>query len=121
MAGKVMIVDDEPDVRKIVKFRLKNAGYDVVTASDGREALDLIKKQRPGLILLDLRMPIVDGYEVCRALKADEKLKKIPIIFLTASSGATIKDKTCKYKADSYIIKPFEPEELLKKVKKFIA
>ncbi|MGB2706079.1 MAG: response regulator [Candidatus Omnitrophota bacterium] len=120
MAKKVLVVDDEPDVLKIVGFRLKSAGYEIKKASDGQEALDLIKKDRPDLVLLDLRMPVMDGYEVCRRIKSDENLKDIPVIFLTASSGATIKDKAYEYKADDYIIKPFEPEELLRKVKKFI-
>lgn len=120
MAKKVLIVDDEPDVLKIVSFRLKAAGYEITTASDGREALDSAEKDRPDLILLDLRMPVMDGYEVCRKLKSDENLKNIPVIFLTASSGATIKDKAREYKADDYIVKPFEPEDLLRKVKKII-
>jgi len=121
MAKKVLVVDDEPDVLKIVCFRLKKAGYEVKTASDGKAALDLIEKDRPDLILLDLRMPVMDGYEVCRKIKSDEKLGDTPIIFITASSGATVKDKVREYKADDYIIKPFEPEELIAKVKKFIS
>jgi len=119
MPKKILIVDDEADVIKIVSFRLKRAGYEVTTASDGLSALDLIKNVSFDLVLLDVRMSGMDGYEVCRAMKSDEKLKDIPVIFITASAGIAITDKAKEYKADDYIIKPFEPEELLKKVEKF--
>ncbi|UCD55299.1 MAG: response regulator [Candidatus Omnitrophota bacterium] len=120
MAKKILVVDDEPDILKVVTFRLRKAGYKVVTAEDGQKALDLAQREKPDLILLDLRLPVIDGYEVCRKLKSDELFKKIPIIFLTASSAATIIDKTKKFKADDYLIKPFEPDDLLKKVKRFM-
>ncbi len=120
MKKKILIIDDEPDVIKIVDFRLKSAGYKVNMASDGREGIESIKKERPDLILLDIRMPVMDGYEVCRRIKSDEEFSGIPVIFLTASSGATIKDKVSEYMADDYIIKPFDSENLLKKVKNLI-
>lgn len=120
MPKKILIVDDEPDVLKIIGFRLKKAGYEILTATNGKEALELAWKEKPDLMLLDLRMPVMDGYETCKIIKSDETLKKIPVIFLTASSGVTIGGTTKEYKADDYVIKPFEPEELIKKVKKFI-
>jgi len=120
MAKKILVVDDEPDILKIVTFRLKKLRCDILTADNGKDALDLIRRQRPDLVLLDLRLPIIDGYEVCKQVKADDELKNIPIILLTASSTAKISEKTKEFKADGYIIKPFDPEELLKKVKKFI-
>ena len=120
MAKKILVVDDEPDILKVVTFRLKKAGYDIKTAEDGQKALEEIKKEKPDLIFLDLRLPIIDGYEVCRRLKSDEALKKIPVIFLTASTAPTVASKAEEFKADDFLIKPFEPEELLKKVKKFI-
>ncbi len=120
MPKKILIVDDEIDILKVVTFRLKKAGYEVLTAVNGKEALDSIRDKRPDLILLDLRLPIMDGYEVCRQVKTDETLKNIPIIFLTASQAERIKEKVKGYDAEDYLIKPFEPEELLEKVKKFI-
>ena len=120
MPKKILIVDDEIDILKVVTFRLKKAGYEVLTAVNGKEALDSIRDKRPDLILLDLRLPIMDGYEVCRQVKTDETLKNIPIIFLTASQAEKIKEKVKGFDAEDYLIKPFEPEDLLKKVKKFI-
>ena len=120
MAKKILVVDDELDILKVVTFRVKKLGHEVVTATNGQEALDLAHKERPDLILLDIRLPVMDGYEVCRRIKIDEELKHIPIVFLTASSAAKIADKTKEFKADDYLIKPFDPEELLKKIQKFI-
>ena len=120
MAKKILVVDDEPDILKIVTFRLKKEGYEVLTAVNGQKALDLVNSQRPDLILLDLRLPVVDGYEVCKRVKTDEGLRQIPVILITASSAGKIAEKTKEFRADDYLIKPFEPEELLDKVKKFI-
>lgn len=120
MPKKILVVDDELDILQVVKFRLKKEGYEIIAAHNGQEALDLVKKEKPNLILLDLRLPVIDGYEVCRRLKSDEELKAIPIIFMTASSAGKVAEKTKELKADDYIIKPFEPEVLLEKVKKFI-
>ena len=120
MAKKILIVDDEPDILKIVSFRLKKAGYEVTTAVNGKVALECVQKERPDLILLDLRLPIMDGYEVCKRLKSDEVLKSIPIILLTASMVSTVREKTKEFKADDYLVKPFDPDKLREKIKKFI-
>lgn len=121
MAKKILVVDDEPDLLKVVTFRLRKTGYEVITATNGQNGLDLIKKEKPDLVLLDLRLPILDGDEVCRRLKADDKLKSIPVILITATSSVSkIAEKTKELGADDYMMKPFDPEELLKKVKKFI-
>jgi len=120
MPKKILVVDDEPDILKIVSFRLGRMGYKIFTAENGQRALEIVRDKKPDLILLDLALPIMDGYEVCRTLKSDEVLKKIPVILLTASQAGRIKEKTKGFKADDYIIKPFEAEELVEKVKKFI-
>jgi len=120
MAGKILVVDDEPDILKMVTFRLKKEGYEVITAKDGQEALDLINRERPDLVLLDLRLPVMDGYEVCKRLKTDKNLKQIPVVFLTASVTSSIAEKVKAFNADSYLIKPFDPVKLLETVKKFI-
>ena len=120
MPKKILVVDDEPDILRIVTFRLEKTGYEVITAINGQEALDLIEKDKPDLILLDLRLPIIDGYEVCRHLKGDKELKKIPVILLTASAVRDVEKKAKELNAEAYITKPFEPTELLKKIKKFL-
>ena len=121
MPKTILVVDDEPAIVKVVSFRLKKAGYDVVSAGDGQEGLDLIAKIKPDLILLDLRLPVLDGFQVCQKVKADESLKSIPIIIFTASStGENIDSRYKEVGADDYLIKPFEPEVLLEKIRKLI-
>ncbi|MFH1406648.1 MAG: response regulator [Candidatus Omnitrophota bacterium] len=120
MAKKILIVDDEQDILRIITFRLKNLGYELLTAGDGQAALDTIAKSRPDLIILDLRLPIIDGQEVCRRVKGDERTKDIPVILLTASSGLVSGDKVKDLGADDFILKPFDTENLIAKVKAFL-
>ena len=121
MLKTILVVDDEPAIVKVVSFRLKKAGYNVVSAADGQEGLDLIGKIKPDLILLDLRLPVLDGFQVCQKVKADENLKAIPIIIFTASSmGENIDSRYKEVGADDYLIKPFEPEVLLEKIRKLL-
>ena len=116
MAKKILIVDDEPDILKTVSFRLKKYGYDVITAEDGEKALIKATTEMPDLILLDLRLPGKDGFEVCDELKSDDRYKNIPIILLTASSGLNeSKIKTCKH--DNFVLKPYQFDELISKIK----
>jgi len=119
MQKKILFVDDEPDVLLVGAFRLKKAGYEVLTAVNGQDALDLAQKTMPDLMLLDLRLPILTGLEVCKKIKSDEKLKQIPIILFTASVE-DMDSKTREAGANDYLIKPFDPEQLLEKVKKFL-
>ncbi|MBU0682675.1 MAG: response regulator, partial [Candidatus Omnitrophica bacterium] len=86
MAKKIMVIDDELDILEVLTFRLSKAGYEIISAVDGQEALDLLTETIPDLILLDLRLPKIDGYEVCRRIKTSDELKEIPVILLTASS-----------------------------------
>ncbi len=120
-ARKILIVDDELDILRVVVFRLKKAGYEVITAGDGKSGLDLAREEKPDLILLDWRLPVMDGVEVCRRIKEDDNLKKIPVIFLTASMAGEIENKKKEFGAEGYIIKPFEPSELLERVKNQLA
>lgn len=113
------MVDDEPDLLKIIFFRLKSQ-YEVFTAKDGKEALNLAKQVKPDLILLDLRMPVMSGYEVCAAIKSEESIKDTPIIFLTASVVFDVAEKVREHKVSDYLVKPFEMKELLEKIKKYI-
>lgn len=117
---KVLIVDDEPDMLKAISFRLKKAGYEILTAVNGKIALDIISSNKPDLVLLDLRMPVMGGEEVCAKIKNDELLKDLPIILLTASSGGKIADKAKELGVEDCLVKPFDSEVLLKKVQKLI-
>jgi len=117
---KILIVDDEPDILKVVIFRIKKAGYAVVSAEDGKSALDITQVEKPDLILLDIRLPILTGYEVCKKLKSNKAVKDIPVIFLSASTGEDIDCKVVECGAQGYMRKPFEVEELLETIKKFI-
>jgi len=119
---KILVVDDEPDILKVTSIRLKKLGYNVLTAVDGKEALDTIRSENPDLVLLDLVMPFMNGVEVCEQIKNDKTLKHIPIILFTASgNGVLTAEKIKKIGADDYIIKPFEPEELMGKVEGILA
>lgn len=120
MAKRILIVEDEPDILKVTAFRLKSAGYEIFTVTDGAEAIEFLKKSCPDLIILDLILPVLSGYEVCRYIKSDAKLKDIPVILFTASTVESLEKKVKEMEADDYIIKPFEPEQLLEMVKRHI-
>lgn len=120
MAKRILVIDDEPDIRRVVEFRLKKQGYEVISAGDGKEGFNLAKQEKPDLIFLDLRLPKMSGEEVCLKLKSDEELKKIPVVFLTASQVKGVADKTKEYGAQGYLIKPFAPEDLFAAVEKHI-
>lgn len=118
MAGaKILVVDDEPFIVELVKFNLESAGYEVITASDGHEALKLIEKDHPDLIILDIMLPGIDGMEICRALRFKMQTKDIPVILLTAKTGEIDKVLGLEMGADDYITKPFSPRELVARVK----
>ncbi len=120
MSKKILLVDDEESLVVLLGERLKFNGYEVITASDGQEGLDKAKKEKPDLILLDVMMPKMNGYQVCRLLKFDQRFKHIPIIMLTARTQA-IDMKTGKETgADAYITKPFESDVLLNEMKKLL-
>ena len=119
---KILVVDDEPDILKVTSIRLKKLGYNVLTAADGKEALDTMRSENPDLVLLDLVMPIMNGAEVCEQIKNDKTLKHTPIILFTASGSSDMTaEKIKKIGADGYIVKPFEPEELMGKIEGILA
>jgi DNA-binding response OmpR family regulator len=120
MARKILVVDDETELLKALTIRLKTSGYEVITAQDGQEGLEKAKSLNPDLIVLDILMPKMDGYEVCRLLKFDEKYKSIPIIMLTAKAQDIDKVMGKKVGADDYITKPFETQDLIDKIKKHL-
>ena len=114
---KVLLVEDEEDIREMVHFNLFKERYKVLLASDGQAALDIATNENPDLIVLDVMIPKVDGFEVCRTLKKDIETKKIPIIMLTAKGEEEDVIKGLEVGADDYITKPFSPKVLLARIK----
>lgn len=120
MPKKILIVDDEKDITETLGFMLKAKGYEVVTGNDGEEGLKLAKEQAPDLIILDVMMPKINGYKICRLLKFDAKYKQIPIIMVTARSQDEDKIIGEETGADEYVTKPFEFSEILEKINKYL-
>jgi len=118
---KILLVDDEKDLVDMVKMRLEASGYEIVPAYDGQEALDKARNINPDLIILDVMLPKMDGYKICRMLKFDEKYKKIPIIMFTARVQESDRLTGQQVGADAYITKPFEPQALLDKIQELLA
>ena len=116
----ILFVEDDPDIAKLGKVRLESAGYEVLLASDGMDALTKARSNKVDLIVLDLMLPKMDGYKVCRMLKFDAKYKKIPIIMLTARGAEEDKKLGKDSGADAYLVKPYEPETLLQNIKELI-
>src|SRR5438874_4516034 len=117
MGESVLVVDDDPDVARFVEVNLRSAGYDVTVASDGEEALERAVELRPDLVLLDVMMPKLDGFEVAQRLRRDARTSSTSIIMLTAKALSSDKVLGLSTGADDYIIKPFDPVELLARVK----
>ncbi|MFQ5511513.1 MAG: response regulator [Candidatus Krumholzibacteriia bacterium] len=114
---RILVVDDEPHIVQILKFTLEKAGYQVFTAPNGKVALERIPEVGPHLVLLDLMMPVMDGYEVCRKMRQDFKMNQIPIIMLSAKGGLDERVKGLTEGANDYLIKPYSNDELLLRVK----
>jgi len=117
---KILITDDSPTILKILTPPLVEAGCEVIVATDGQQALNLAKTEKPDLMVLDLMLPKIDGYKVCRMLKFDEKYKDIPIIMLTARTNETDERLGKEVGADAYIKKPFQPEVVIDEIKKLL-
>ncbi len=113
MAKKILVVDDERHIVRLVEVNLTRAGYDVVTAYDGVEALEAVKNETPDMIVLDVMMPRMDGFEVLRRLQADPETQNIPVIMLTAKAQDADVFKGWSSGVSSYLTKPFNPRELL--------
>ncbi len=117
MGIRILIVDDDPDIRDVLKLTLSEENYEVIEAKDGEEALKLINSKPPNLVLLDYKMPKLDGREVCRRVKKDLLLSHLPIIMVTGKGDISDKVNGIDAGADDYIVKPFEPKELLARIR----
>jgi DNA-binding response OmpR family regulator len=113
---KVLVAEDEPDIRQLITFSLQFAGFHVVQAVNGEEAVNQATEEQPDLILLDVRMPKMNGYEACAVLKGRDCTKHIPIVFLSARGQETEIKRGLELGAEEYILKPFAPDELYKRV-----
>jgi len=114
--GNILIVEDEPQTAKLIKFILEKDDYSTISAKDGEEGLRMVKERKPDLIVLDLMLPKMDGYQLCETLKTDPNTKQIPVLVLTALDTGPDFEQALEKKADWYITKPFDPQHLLKRV-----
>jgi DNA-binding response OmpR family regulator len=121
MSCKILIADDEPNILITLEYLMKREGYAVSVARDGVEALDTLRRERPTLVLLDVMMPRKTGFEVCQEVRADDELKDMLILILTAKGRDTDVAKGLALGADDYITKPFSTKELVQKVRELLA
>ena len=114
--AKILIAEDEPDIRELVAFTLRFAGHEVATTANGDEAVQMALQIIPDLILMDVRMPRMTGYDACRTMKADPVLKDIPIVFLSAKGQESEIAAGLEAGAEAYLLKPFAPDQLTERV-----
>lgn len=118
MPTKILIADDEEHLGYMVKFKLEKEGFDVIWKMNGRQALEAVQEERPDLVILDVMMPGLTGFEVLEAIKADPELKDTPVIMLTASGQEADTVKGIDMGAADYIVKPFRPAELVARIRR---
>jgi DNA-binding response OmpR family regulator len=119
--ARILLIEDESDFRAGVRIRLDSRGYEVLEAEDGKTGFELARAKSPDLIILDLMLPKMDGYQIARLLKFDAKYKTIPIIMLTARTQKTDMETGFSVGADAYLTKPFKSEELLEKIEQLLS
>ncbi len=119
--AKILIAEDEPDIRELVAFTLRFAGYEVAVATNGEEAVQMTALQNPDLILLDVRMPRMTGYDACRAIKSNPKFKDVPVVFLSAKGQESEIKAGLEAGAEEYLLKPFAPDQLTERVREILA
>jgi len=120
MSKRILVVDDEPSIARLIKMSLSVDGYEAVTATSGFEAMERVEEKKPDLVILDIMMPGMNGYEVCAELKSKPETLNIKVVFLTAKGDSGDAERGFTLGAVDYIIKPFDPEELLEKVRSIL-
>ena len=120
MKKRILVVEDQEDNRRILRDLLSGAGFDLIEAENGEEAVASAQASRPDLILMDIQLPLLDGYEATRLIKADPDLKSIPIIVVTSYALSGDEEKARRAGCDAYVAKPFSPRQLLAKVKEYL-
>jgi DNA-binding response OmpR family regulator len=118
---KILVVDDDPYILMSLEFLMKKNGYDVMVARNGTEAMDIVNKQMPHLVLLDIMMPDVDGYEICKYIKGSAALNNTRVIFMSAKTKESDIKKGYDLGASLYVTKPFSTRELVKQIKELLA
>ena len=120
MSRRILVVEDQEDNRQILRDLLASADYEMDEAENGQEALDAVVRQRPDLILMDIQLPIMDGYEATRRIKANPEWKAIPIIVVTSYALSGDAEKARAAGCDDYVTKPYSPRQLLAKIREFL-
>ena len=120
MSKRILVVEDQEDNRRILRDLLGNAGYELIEAESGEEALAVLAKERPDLILMDIQLPVMDGYEATRRIRSDPEMKGIPIIAVTSYALAGDEAKALNAGCNAYVAKPFSPRALLAKVREYL-
>lgn len=119
MTKKILVIDDEPDLRLLVRIILESAGYEIVEATSGEEGLDRITDERPGLVLLDIRLPGIDGWEVLERMRADHS-GDIPVVIMSAHSSPRTLEKAKEQGTQGYLVKPFKEADLLRYARELV-
>lgn len=117
---KILVVDDERDILTLMRGRLELSGYEVIEAADGSEGLEKARKEKPDLVILDIMLPKMDGFQVCRMLKFDSEYSSIPVMLFSARAGEHDKEAGEEAGADAYLVKPFDSSTMLAKVKELL-
>ena len=120
MSRRILVVEDQEDNRRILRDLLTSAGYEIIQAENGEEALAAAARERPDLILMDIQLPVLDGYEATRRIKADPALRAIPVIAVTSYALSGDEDKARAAGCDAYVTKPFSPRALLGKIREYV-
>lgn len=118
--SKILVAEDERDIRDLIAFTLRFAGYEVVTVPNGAEAVEVVAQEMPDLILMDVRMPRMTGYEACAAIKLIDEVKHIPVVFLSAKGQESEIRSGLEAGAEEYLLKPFAPDELTQRVRELL-
>jgi len=116
-AQKILVIEDEPDIRKLVQYNLTQEHFNVVEAEDGEQALSLLQREKPNLVILDLMLPGLSGLELCKMLRQRSDTSRLPILMLTAKAGETDRIVGLEMGADDYLAKPFSPREMVARVR----
>lgn len=118
---KILIAEDEPDILELITFTLQFGGFEVIPTSNGEDALEMTRKEKPDLVLLDVRMPRMTGYDVCKYLKSENEFRKTPVVFLSAKGQEAEVNTGLDLGAIDYILKPFAPEYLLDRLRNILS
>ena len=121
MGAKILVIDDEPVIVDLVKFALELEGFTVITAEDGEQGITMAKTEKPDLVVLDIRLPGMNGYEICQQLKSDGITREIPVVLLSVKAAPEDIHAGLEAGADDYVPKPFEPAKLIKIIRKNLA